>query len=187
MAEIGGAGSEVGVTTRSVSSRHEAGASLLEFALVLPILAALLLGTVTAALAFSNSLSLNNAARETARFGATLPVDPDMGTWLNQVVDVAISSATGDLDNGVPGREVCVAYVHPNGGSADDSTTMLTLDDIGNRDIVADGTTCFPDGRPDDERRVQVRLVRDADLNVLFFTNTISLTRDSTIRFERVP
>lgn len=186
MADIGGTGSESGVAESSVFSRPEKGASLLEFALVLPILAALLLGTVTAALAFSNSLSLNNAARETARFGATLPVDPDMSTWLNQVADVAISSATGDLDNGVPGRTVCVAYIHPDGGGADDSTTRLTLDDIGNRTVVG-GSTCFADGRPSDERRVQVRLVRDADLNVLFFTNTISLTRDSTIRFERIP
>ncbi|MEE9183331.1 MAG: TadE/TadG family type IV pilus assembly protein [Acidimicrobiia bacterium] len=166
------------------SESNQQGASLVEFALILPILLSLLLGTVTAALSFSSSLSLNNAARETARFGATLPVDPDIGVWLNEVADVSISSATGDLDSGVPGRSVCIAYVHPAGTAPDDSTTMLTIDEDGARTATI-GSTCFADGRPLDERRVQVRLERETDLNVLFFSNTITLTRDATVRFER--
>lgn len=168
--------------TRSVPT--DGGASLVEFALALPLLMALLLGTVTAALSFSSSLSLNNAAREAARFGATLPVDLDLDAWLNAVADVSVSAATGDLDDGVQGRLVCVAFVHPDGSSPQDSTTKLTIDEVGNR-ATTPASTCFADGRPSDERRVQVRLERDADINALFFSNTITLTRDASVRFER--
>ncbi len=175
---------DLGSRNEIQSDHSQRGASMVEFALALPLLVSLLLGTVTGALSFSSSLSLNNAARETARFGATLPVDPDIDTWLNAVADISISSATGDLDDGVQGRSVCVAFVHPEGTTPGDSTTMLTIDDVGTRTITT-GATCFADGRPTSERRVQVRLERDTEINALFFSKTITLTRDASIRFER--
>ncbi len=82
----------------SQNDRCERGAALLEFAMVLPLLLTLLLGLVSSGTALNRSNSLNNAARESARFGATLPAD-NLTFWLNKVADVAIDSATGDLDD----------------------------------------------------------------------------------------
>ena len=59
----------------SLGTDRERGAALLEFAVVLPIMLSLLLGIVTSGTALNRSNSINNAARESARFGATLPAD----------------------------------------------------------------------------------------------------------------
>jgi len=162
----------------------EQGAQLVEFALILPVLLVLLLGIITGGIAFSRSISVDNAARESARYGATLPVDGDMNAWLNDVADVAIGSATGDLDNGEQGRQVCVAYVYPDGSDAADQTTRLDIDTAGNRTVTS-GSPCFSDGRPGDERRIQVQLQRESDLILVFWGRTLSLAGESTARYER--
>ncbi len=162
----------------------EAGAQLVEFAFVLPILLALLLGIVTGGIAFSRGLSVDNAARESARYAATLPVEGNMGAWLNDVADVAIGSASGDLDSGEQGRQICVAYVFPDGSDPADQTTRIIVDIAGGR-LIEPGTPCFSDGRPNDERRVQVQLERESDLLLAFWTKTLSLVGESTSRFER--
>ncbi len=162
----------------------ERGASVVEFAIVLPILMALLFGIVTGGLALNSKNSLNNAAREAARYGATLPVDPTMSAWLDDVADVAIRSATGDLDNGVPGRTVCVAYVYPDGTVSTDQTAAVNIDAAGVR--TYSGGTCFGDGRPNDERRVQVRVTRTSDFFALFFSTTVTLDEESVSRYERL-
>lgn len=167
----------------AVRRDNERGAQLIEFALILPILISLLLGIVTGGIAFSHNLSIDNAARETARFAATLPVNNNMGAYLNQIADVAINTSTGTLDDGVPNRVVCVAYVHPDGVVAHDQTTRLVEDAAGVRTVS--NQPCIADGRPNDERRVQITVARDADLVVFYFTRTVNLTGQSVARFER--
>jgi Flp pilus assembly protein TadG len=49
-------------------SRRDEGAAAVEFALVLPILAALVFGTITFGFLFAQDLALSNAARQTARY-----------------------------------------------------------------------------------------------------------------------
>lgn len=166
-----------------LSRDREHGAQLIEFALILPILLSLLFGIVTGGLAFSEKLSLDNAARETARFAATLPVDGDLPAWLAQVADVAISTSTGSLDDGVAGREICVAYVFPDGTTVADRTTQLTEDAAGVR--TYSDQPCVADTRPGDERRVQVLVERESDLIVFYFTRSITLDSQSIARFER--
>ena len=82
---------------------------------MLPVLVMLLLGTLTAGLAYNRNNSLNNGARESARYGATLPVNDDLAGWLFDVADVARDSTGGNLEAGVPGQQICVAYVYPRG------------------------------------------------------------------------
>jgi hypothetical protein len=173
----------------SPNRADERGSALLEFAVVLPVLLALLLGIVTSGSALNSSNSINNAARESARFGATLPAD-NLTWWLNKVADVAIDSATGDLEDGSPGRYICIAYVYPDGDTPDDSsvgsdhTVSLVINSAGTKKVDV-GEDCYSDGRPHDERRVQVLVERDADLQFVFFDRTVTLDGQSTARFER--
>lgn len=55
--------------------RHESGQALVEFALVLPILLALLCGIIDFGWLYYNQITLNNAAREGARY-AVIHYDP---------------------------------------------------------------------------------------------------------------
>ena len=166
---------------RSSASRKERGAALIEMALALPILVMLLVGIVSAGIAYNHQLSLTHAAREGGRYGATLPVE-SMTTWLDVVLAQTVEDATGALDDGVAGRSVCVAFVHPAGISANDSTASRTLAADG---TTADGTApCFADGRPADERRVQVAVERDSDFSVVFFSTTLTLDEEAVSKFE---
>ena len=174
----------------------ERGAALLEFAIVLPVLLSITLGIITSGTALNRSNSINNAARESARFGATLPAD-NLTAWLGDVADVAIESATGDLEDGSPGRYVCVAYVYPDGTVpmevvdgeivpvvGNDHTIRIEVNEAGATSISS-GEACYVDGRPGDERRVQVLVERETDLQFVFFDNTVTLDGQSTARFER--
>lgn len=158
-------------------SSRDRGAALVEMALVLPLLLMLLLGIVSAGLAYNHQLALTHAAREAGRFGATLPVD-NMNTWLATVEARAIADATGSLNAGTPGRYTCVAYVHPNGSSPGPQTARIE------NGTVTTGATCFNDGRPGDERRVQVVVRRFSDLNALLFQTTLTLDAQAVNRFE---
>ena len=162
---------------------HERGAALVEFALVVPILLAFLLAIVTGGLTIRQSVSLNNSARETARYGAVLPVDGDMTTWLNTVADVAVSSATGDLSATTPGQQICVAYVYPDGTDADDRTTRV-VETAGTRTVDV-GSTCLTDGRPTTERRVQITVERSSFFDAFVFSTNINLRGEAVARFER--
>lgn len=175
---------------------QEDGAALVEFSLVLPVLLALMLGIVTTGIALNRTNSLNNSAREAARYGATLPAD-NIVQWLDLVAGVAQNSATGDLDDGVDGRTICVAYVYPNGTapSVDDDddvitametdhTAKLTVDETGTRTYAID-SPCYSDGRTPDERRVQVLVGRNVVLNFVFTQPKVTIDSTSTARFER--
>lgn len=165
----------------------ENGAALVEFAIVLPLLLIIVFGIISFGLIFNDKLSLTDGAREAGRFGATLPVtnfassDDPMQQWLDAIASRAEADATGSLDAGVPNRTICVAYVHPN-GTADIDKTRRRLESGGS--IMYTNKSCFDDGRPADERRVQVRVGRDTDLDAIFFSMTITLTADSVTRFE---
>ncbi len=165
--------------------QDEEGASLIEFAMILPILAALLLGIVTVGLALNGKNSINNAAREASRYGATLSVETTMIAWLDDVADVAIRSATGQLDDGVDGRVLCVSYVYPAGTAATDRSSKVEIDQAGLRTHSLG--QCFADGRPNDERRVQVSGARDTEIFALFFVKGVTLDAESVARFEREP
>ena len=154
--------------------------------MVTALLMMLLVGTVTAAVAYSQKTSLQTAAREATRFGATLPVNGDMTLWLSRVTEVARSAANGELGPSVPGQRICVAYVYPNGTAANDRNTRL-LQQGGVVGPPTHGSTskCFDDGRPDDERRVQVSVGREATIQAVVFSKEVGLNSRSSARFER--
>lgn len=156
----------------------------MEAALVTPLLLMIVLGLVTAGLAFSRSIALQNAAREGSRFGATYPVFSDMPGYLDLVLETTRGAAIGDLDPTVPGQYICVAYVHPNGTSATDRTTRLEeISGVKTGPVV--GSSCFADGRPNDERRIQVLTKRITEIEAVLFSMDITIGADGIARFER--
>lgn len=167
------------------SRSRERGAALVEFALLMPLLLMLFLGIVSVGVAYNHQLSLTHAAREAARFAATLPVEnfASKSAWLDTVAAQAIANGTGTLADGTPGRAVCVAYVYPQGTSTGTDPTERRLDD-GSGTLVRDSSPCFGDGRPDVERRVQVTVARETDFNVVVFTQTLTLDSEAVSRFE---
>lgn len=156
---------------------------MVEFALVLIILVMLLVGIVSTGIAYNHQLALTHGAREGGRYAATLPVTnfASMDAWLDEVATQVINDTTGTLGAGVPGYFVCVAYVHPNGTLSTDSTRNR-IDDAGS--IDRQDQPCFADGRPNDERRVQVEVRRDTEFNVVVFSTTINLDSEAVNRFE---
>ena len=143
----------------------------------------LLLGIYSSGLAIAGTISLNEAGREASRFGATRPVQ-DISVWLDDVSDVAVTAASGDLAADVTGRYVCVAFVHPAGVAAHDRTARL--EEIGAQRTITAGVPCFDDGRPLDERRVQVVVGRNAAIDAFVYQHTIALRARSIARYERL-
>lgn len=169
-----------------MAGRHansDKGAALVEMAIALPLLIALLTGLVSVAIAYNRQLALTHSARESGRQAATLPVSNfgSLNAWLDAVAASAVADATGSLAPGTPGLVVCVAYVHPDGIVPIDST-LSRLDTAGF--VTNPALPCFTDGRPDSERRVQVRVARETELNVVFFNSTITIDSEATNRFE---
>ena len=173
---------DTGASSRSLRG-GERGALLVEFAFVAPVLIMFVLGTITMGLSYNRSISLNNSARESARYGATLPVADDLEGWLNSVADVARDAAAGDLSASAPGQSICVSFVHTNGTDIHDRT-LTVIETSGNRVVIA-GVTCFEDGRGSDERRVQVSMQRNSDVTTAVFTSDGVLSAQSVARFER--
>lgn len=145
---------------------------MVEFALVLVLLVMLLVGTVSAAIAYGRSNSIQNAAREASRFGATLD---DLETKLAQVIGVAQAASTGDLDPSAPGYYICAAYY-------DGSAWHRETDGSG---ASPPPDFCFDDMRPADESRVQVVVQRDSDFQVIVFSTDITLSAEAAARYER--
>lgn len=160
---------------------RERGAALVEFALVVPLFLSLMLGILTGGLAWNQRISLTNASREAARYGATLPTMTGMTTWLDTVAAVAVSSAEGNLASGVAGRSICVAYVYPAGITTTDRTTSRT--ESGST-VTYGNTPCYADGQPTTVRRVQVVLRRRSRLQTAVFTRDLDLTGRVVVRFE---
>ena len=91
--------------TRPRAHDGERGAVAVEFALIFPLLAMLLLGTVTAGLAYTNAVGLSNAVREGSRFAATTAYPPTTGDW---AVDVVSRTRAVQFDDPGAKTHVCV-------------------------------------------------------------------------------
>jgi Flp pilus assembly protein TadG len=175
----------------SRASSDERGAAAVEFALVVSIFLMLVLGMFTGGLAWNRKHAMTHGAREAARFGATLPTGKAgvPSAWFDQIIDRAITSAYGELDTGVPGRYVCVAYVgygSPSGSTFDWTSRKVQS---GDGPPVTSSGWCFDDGRGAanlNERRIQVRVQRQTNFDALLISQVVTLSSDAVARFEAV-
>lgn len=159
--------------------RNEAGAAAVEFALLSTLLFMLVFGSISAGMSFSRSNALQTAAREASRFAATFPGGSSTAAdaWFDSVLDTAVGAALGDLDSGVPGRTVCVAFVDGSG------IKSRTLDAAGTR---SNGTSeCIPGGDGLSDVRVQVTTARDTEIQAVVFSIDVTVTGDGVGRYER--
>jgi Flp pilus assembly protein TadG len=101
--------------------RDETGQAAVEFAIVVPVLLALLLGIVQCGIAFSHYLTVTDAARAGARRAILLRI----GSLTAADVTQAVQSAAPDLDTSRLG--VAVADASDPGFAQSGSTVQVTV------------------------------------------------------------
>ena len=111
----------------------------MEFALVVPLLLMIVFGAFSGAVAFNNKQDIVYAAREGARYGATVPQSQctptaNCGgkTWAQLVQAVVVQRSDGEIN----ASEVCAALVSGSPGTV--ASAPFTT--------KADGTSCYNDG-----------------------------------------
>lgn len=161
--------------------RREQGTALVEFSLILPLVLMLAFGVITAGLTYNHKIDLTHAAREGARYGATLaelqcsgsPNPCGTQTWAQVVQSVVVQRAAGDLT----ASQVCVALVSGNPAASVGSAFSANSPN-------ADGT-CYSDGNADPGKRVQVGIQKTGDtINGVLFRIPVTLTSQATEKFE---
>jgi Flp pilus assembly protein TadG len=154
----------------------------------MPLLMVLLIGMVSAGLAWNQQLSLTHAAREGARYGATIPRDQSFtaGTWAGNVRNLIIDRSAGELDHAE--ATVCVSLVEGTGGAT--SVVSGGGNPVTNWTTNGDGTPCIPNedyqlvSDSDGGRRVQVVVTRPGTIDIVFHRWDFTMTSDATARAE---
>ena len=151
----------------------------------MPLLFMLIIGMITGGLTLSRQNSVENAVREGTRFGAVNP-NGNLTTYLQQVLAQVESAATGDLDNGVAEKRICVAFI--------DATVVTVTPDSNQAGVTSlrkngstsspGGRACFADGRSN-EARVQVSAHRESEIEGVFWSMSVDLDSRSVTRYER--
>jgi Flp pilus assembly protein TadG len=162
-------------------AHRERGAAMVELALLLPLLVILIMGMISAGTVYNRKLDIVHAAREGARYGATVPQNqctqsgnPCGGlTWAELVRSVVVQRSDGDVTS----SQVCVALVTGATGTVVTPTNQFTTNSNGSR--------CFDDGNGDSGRRVQVRVTRTGEaIDAAFFRIPVTLQSSATAKFE---
>ena len=178
----------VGVTSNR-RGRGERGASMVEFALIMPVFMILIFGGITASLVYQDRSAVVNAVREGSRFGATLPyaqcdttsnctAGGSARNWAQLVQYATQKRSEGALSL----SQICVALVTGSTGSIYTHTGG----------VYTTGTTstfpttgCFDDGNAYTETRVHVAAIKDGEkINLVFHAFPLSLTSKSISRYE---
>ena len=111
------------------AARHR-GAVIIEFAFIFPLLAMLVFGMITGGIVLNRRMTVNQAAREGARYGAT--VAPDQcspttlcggKTWAQLVQAQTVERSEGSIKT----SDVCVALVSGSGTEATRSTSAISM------------------------------------------------------------
>lgn len=163
--------------------RTDRGAALVEFALLIPVFMALVLGMFSGGIAYNHKLQMTGAVREGGRYGGTIPATQTFasGTWASNVRDLVVARSAGDLVN----AQVCVSLVTGSPG-----TVVITPGGAGNFTTKSDLSPCiagepYPVSANDTGQRVQVVATRSGDeINALFTTWPLTLTARATVRSE---
>ncbi len=135
--------------------------------MVLPLAVAMLLGVFTGGHAYFQKISLVDAAREGARYGASLKV-ANANEWQDAVKNRVVALAGGQ----VTASQVCAALVRPTGSD----TTCGVPDPQG---AASDPTSLMP------ASIVKVSVTKAARIEFVFFSSSPTLTSKIAARYER--
>ncbi|NUR06161.1 MAG: pilus assembly protein [Nocardioidaceae bacterium] len=162
--------------------RTEDGAVAVEFAIILPILAMLLMGIVTGGVSYAHSVGLANAVREGARFGAT--ADATQSTWLadtqTRVRQTQFDDKSAAADSST---SVCVQLIRTGnvvvkgdcsiGGNGGPNITMPALDQAPKMPTLTTGCA------------IRVYAVRGYTVNFVLGSKTGTLKSGAVARYEQ--
>jgi Flp pilus assembly protein TadG len=171
-------------------SRTGRGAVAVELALVLPLLVALLLGIVTAGIALSRAIGLQNAVREGSRFGATADVSLSKDQWAGDVIARVRSTQFDDAaEDAASQTSICVQLVRLP------STVEVTRCSIGGRAgapalsmPALSQTPAVPavtSSTPPNTCVVRVLVARPFVMDIGLARRDSTMVRGSTARYER--
>ncbi len=144
---------------------------MVELALILPLVIALLLGIFTGGAAYFKKISLVDAVREGTRYGASLKHDAASGgisQWRANVKNRVVELSGGLLT----AADVCADLVTPTGS---DKTCGIS-DPAG---AASDPTVLAP------ASLVKVSVAKATKLEFVFFTSTPTITAKAVARYER--
>jgi Flp pilus assembly protein TadG len=159
----------------SSRAHGERGASLVEFAIILPVFMVLVLGMFSGGVAYNRQMALRNAAREGARYGSIMPRTPETvsgATWAERIRSNVVDRSEGEL----VASQVCVAMVEGASGTVVLGATPNAYS--------TGGARCFDDGGADGKKRVQVSVNANATIEAMVFSRNVTLTSKSVARFE---
>lgn len=147
----------------------ERGTALVEMAMVLPIALALMLGIFTGGSAYFRKISLVDASREGARYGASLKV-PSGGVtvWRQQVKDRVVQLSGGEL----AAADICVDLVVPTG-----TNTVCGVNDP--TGASTDPSVLLP------ASIVKISVSKTARIEYLFSSSNVTLSAKIAARYER--
>lgn len=151
--------------------RFDRGASLVEFALLAPVLFALLLGMVTGGLALSTKNSMENAVREGARFGSTLP---ENDAWASAVQTRVVELSGDDLT----AANVCVELIRKADATTETQRRSSSC-------ALPASAEPFAANVPTGQCAVKVWARQSSELNVIFFSRSLTLDTANVNRYER--
>lgn len=161
----------------------------MEFALICPILCALLLGIFSFGVVYDTKLALTAAAREGARYGATVTPDQTFtsGSWAQNVRDLVVDRSTGALDGA--GSTVCVALVSGSPARTHSVGTGTTTRPTTWYSTNSDGSPCdaketYPVTTNDDGLRVQVVVTTPAEIQAVLYSRDVVLRSKATVQSE---
>jgi Flp pilus assembly protein TadG len=166
---------------RRLTTRPDEGAAAVEFALLFPIFAILVMGMISAGIAFSKQINITQAARETSRFGATLTIQAaggDVEDWLQKVSQAGQNAAGPDTDPIGGHEEICVSLVD----TADSTNTVHMIDNV----APANPGHC-PDATVNNAlgpKYVQVTFRRSTNFFAVFLNKDLELWALSTTPYE---
>jgi Flp pilus assembly protein TadG len=171
---------------RRAPPRHARGVVAVEFALVMPLLVMLLLGIVTAGLTYSQGISLSNAVREGARFGATGDATAP-ATWSTDVVS-RVRMTQGD--DTASGTAICVQLwkASSTGGAAVLNSTTCDQGTFGSPALSASDASfpVAPTAVPANTCIVQILAARKYSILLGVFPSlTGTMKRGAVARYER--
>lgn len=179
-------------TTTPLATRHRTpprgrgsgGATLVEFALILPVLVILVLGMFSGGIAFNQKQQVTFAAREGARYGATVPAtqafsNPD--SWAENVRAIVVDRSDGDLED----AQVCVALVEGSPATVVTTPAHPSVSWYATSGAPCDPDETYPVTGFDEGRRVQVRVAKPARIQLGVLPDiTFTMTTQATAKSE---